>query len=562
LAACIPSDAACQEFIAQTNQESDIVAPTILWADNHTIHPSLDFVNEEAYVTVPLTIQTQDINGNIRKRKQSITITSGQRYFEATQATFQKLDLSIKEPPVILKRRWSHTSIQEYLEKQVTINVQDVFQRIREQYAAYIDFPQPETYGFMSLWVLGTYFFPLFMAYPYIYFGGLKQSGKTKTLTLTSLTAFNAIFSSHMTSSSLFRLIEHARCTLLIDETEGLDHPNRREDFRSILNAGYKQGSLVYRTHKDTHIPEGFEVYSPKIIANIRGLEDVLEDRCISFTLLRTNDRQIGNREINMLDNEWQTIRDQLYLLMLTTWQHVKHIYDTMQNTTTLSNRDWELWKPILTLAHWIDASLYNEMLHLALRKSQEKHIENVTETGEVVLVTTLLNLVTTPGYYKVKTIRDAMAAQYEEEQKWLSTKWVGRALKRLGFTDKRRLGTGIEYHFTLTVIANLADRLAIQSGEVSEVNEVSEEHTDVDKSNSETSITSSQSPLTSQTTLIESVEHYVREQRDVGIDKAANDLNLTPSVLLKVASATSNIVVGQDLMTLRWKQFFDKNWG
>ncbi|MGB9760818.1 MAG: hypothetical protein ACPLZG_13390, partial [Thermoproteota archaeon] len=42
--------------------------------------------------------------------------------------------------------------------------------------------------------------------------------------------------------------------------------------------------------------------------------------------------------------------------------------------------------------------------------------------------------------------IKSVMEQMYEEEQKWLSNDWVGRALRRLGFTEKRRLGTHVEW--------------------------------------------------------------------------------------------------------------------
>jgi hypothetical protein len=46
------------------------------------------------------------------------------------------------------------------------------------------------------------------------------------------------------------------------------------------LLSGYKKGGKVYRTEKtkgERLVPEAFDPYSPKMIANISGLEDVLE---------------------------------------------------------------------------------------------------------------------------------------------------------------------------------------------------------------------------------------------------------------------------------------------
>jgi len=86
-----------------------------------------------------------------------------------------------------------------------------------------------------------------------------------------------------------------------------------------------------------------------------------------------------------------------------------------------------------------------------------------MTETGDCILIETLLDMVNADSYYKVKEIRDEMAKHFDEEQKWLNTKWVGRALKRLGFTDKRRVGTGYEYRLTKQGVRDVAERLGVQ---------------------------------------------------------------------------------------------------
>jgi len=115
-------------------------------------------------------------------------------------------------------------------------------------------------------------------------------------------------FSGNLSTSSMFRLIQNSRCTLLIDETEKLANPERAQDFRGLLLCGYKKGEFVFRaekTRKDRYKPESFEVYSPKMLANIRGLEDVLEDRCITIIMKRAKNPRILNAEINLNDPIW-----------------------------------------------------------------------------------------------------------------------------------------------------------------------------------------------------------------------------------------------------------------
>ncbi|MEM3565829.1 MAG: hypothetical protein QXK18_03035, partial [Candidatus Bathyarchaeia archaeon] len=88
--------------------------------------------------------------------------------------------------------------------------------------------------------------------------------------------------------------------------------------------------------------------------------------------------------------------------------------------------------------------------------------IENMTETLDYVLVQTLNSLVEADGFYKVKVIKEAMASNFDEPQKWLTTKWIGNALRRLGFTEKRRFGSGYEYFLSKSKVKDLAERLGV----------------------------------------------------------------------------------------------------
>jgi hypothetical protein len=58
------------------------------------------------------------------------------------------------------------------------------------------------------------------------------------------------------------------------------------------------------------------------------------------------------------------------------------------------------------------------------------------------------------------------MVDHFEEEQKWLSTDWVGRALRRLQFRDKRRLGRTRQTRIIKADVLDLAERYNIKQAE------------------------------------------------------------------------------------------------
>jgi hypothetical protein len=453
------------------------------------IHPAIDVVGERAYVGVYLPCVIQRKNENYREELPFL-ITSLREKILCQKETLSKLNLKLAYRPLPLNR-WSLEGIAAFING-YNVDPAEVYIAVKTTWQEHIDSDEEGFYDFMALWTIGTYFHVLFNAYPYVYLGGTKRSGKTKALTVASCLAFNAIFSANISTSSVFRLIQSGRCTVLIDEIEQLANPERRQDFRSLLLSGYKKGGLVYRTEKNSrerHVPEAFEVYSPKMLANIRGLEDVLEDRVIPFIMKRSINLQIVNREIDLNSPVWQEIRDKLYALFLTYWREVADLYEAFSvgsvcsvgsepdnDMSFLSARELELWKPIVVLAQFFQKhlsltgsqhtqpTLPTLILNLARRKSRERQVEEMTETGENILVQTLLDVVQSDGYYSLKQIRMAVAASFDEEQKWLTNEWVGRALKRLGFSEKRRVGPGVEYYLTQKAVENLAERMGIRA--------------------------------------------------------------------------------------------------
>jgi hypothetical protein len=404
--------------------------------------------------------------------------------------------------PVEVKATWK--KVTDFLNGDREVDPVKLLEQIVGEYKNYIEFSDEREYFLHALWDIGTYFHILFNSFPYLYVGGIKRCGKSKVLTLHSLIAFNAFFSNNMSPSSIYRLIQNAKGTLLIDETEKLSNPERALEFRSIILSGYKKGAVVYRvekTKKETLVPEAFETYGPKAMANIQGLEDVLEDRCIITIMKRGKDRRITDREVNMQSEHWSELKHRLHILFLQYWREILETYrkiDELSERNELSEqvnfmgitvkddrikyltaRELELWKPLFAIAKFFDdqikqhnnmftsslcssSSLCSLMFSLALDKAEQKHLENVTETGESILVQVLYKIYEYDGYYKVKDICEEMRKQYDEEQKWLTTKWVGNALKRLGFSNKRRVGTGYEYYITKKDVLDMIERLGI----------------------------------------------------------------------------------------------------
>jgi hypothetical protein len=436
------------------------------------VHPAIDVADGQAIIGVTLPCITVDMDGNREERELPFFITSDRQKILCHKETLKTLRWRLAYRIVEFENRWSLEGVKAWIEG-ATVNPAEVYCMVKKAWQTFLEFDNPDIYDLVTLWTIGTYFFHLFNSYPYLYVGGLKQTGKTKLLTVASLMAFNAIFTNNISTASLYRLTQSGRCTLLLDESEKLAGKERAEELRNLLLAGYKKGAIVYRTEKkrsERLVPEGFEVYSPKVVCNIEGIENVLEDRCIPITMKRGKNRAIINAEPRFNDPAWTEIRNGLYCLFLQFWSEVSEGCEGSVRSeceATIAARDLELWKPIFALAKFFEKHNPELNLHARMRKlaesyTAEKQTENVIETGEYILVQTLTKLVTEDGFYPAKTIRDEMANEFDEEQRWLKTEWVGRALRRLGFKEKRRVGRGVEHRLSPKAVQDLAERLNI----------------------------------------------------------------------------------------------------
>jgi hypothetical protein len=86
------------------------------------------------------------------------------------------------------------------------------------------------------------------------------------------------------------------------------------QQIRQLLNSGYKAGMPGIRLIGEDMKPQAFDVYSPKILAAIQWLEDILASRCIAIPMRRTDKKM----PCFPPDFDGSSIRHQLYTLALT----------------------------------------------------------------------------------------------------------------------------------------------------------------------------------------------------------------------------------------------------
>jgi putative DNA primase/helicase len=121
-----------------------------------------------------------------------------------------------------------------------------------------------------------------------------KQCGKTTLLSLISQLVPRPLPASNITPAAVFRAIDQAHPTLLIDEADALFavHAGSRtpeaEALRGIVNSGHARAmAFVVRIEGESHEPRQFSTWAAMALAAIGRLPGTIEDRGIPISLKR-----------------------------------------------------------------------------------------------------------------------------------------------------------------------------------------------------------------------------------------------------------------------------------
>ncbi len=139
----------------------------------------------------------------------------------------------------------------------------------------------------VALWVPFTYLLDAFETSPRLAITApQKRCGKTTLLSLLYQLTCRPLAAGNLTPAVAFRVIEAARPTLLIDETDTF--VKEHDELRGVLNSGHNRATaFVIRCQGEGNEPRCFSTWAAIALAGIGKLPATLADRSIEVKLKR-----------------------------------------------------------------------------------------------------------------------------------------------------------------------------------------------------------------------------------------------------------------------------------
>lgn len=212
----------------------------------------------------------------------------------------------------------------------------------------------------VATWVLHSWQFsescPTPVVTPYLYVNSpQKGSGKTLVMDVVEVLARNAMQLTGITAAGLFRLIEAARPTLLIDEVDTIYSGAKNEELRGALNTGYRSGGKIPRF--DGKEVVFYSTHCPKLLGGIDNaqLPDTVRDRCIPITMKRAteDERQTIQPFYHYeIEDEAAALCDRIHAWVVGAGVDIRDYKPEV--IPGFSPRQWEISRPLIQVGRYL----------------------------------------------------------------------------------------------------------------------------------------------------------------------------------------------------------------
>jgi hypothetical protein len=250
----------------------------------------------------------------------------------------------------------------------------ELLQDVESFLARFVILP-PDTRLPVALWVVSTFCFETFDAMAYLCVTSpTPRCGKTRLLEVLSLLVSNSQRTANISEAALFRIIEAQKPTLLLDEAETLKGRSERAEYlRGLLNAGNRRDASVIRLVGQSHTPQIFSVYCPKVVAGIGSMPHTIRDRSILIQMQRRKDSERVQRFIfRKAQPDSDKLRQRMAGFVAASQETIDATYQNL-DLDFIEDRDAEAWEPLFAVLRVGDPRRLGELKECALVLTGQK---------------------------------------------------------------------------------------------------------------------------------------------------------------------------------------------
>ena len=242
----------------------------------------------------------------------------------------------------------------------------------------HLELPGKIYYLIFGLWIMHTYLIEEVDITPYLYFTGLKGTGKSRAGQIANKLAYKCLLETMPTAPVLFRSSELWHNALVIDEAKFWGSDMDR-DLARIVMSRYKRGVTVIRINMERrgeNNVEIFDVFGPLTICTESNIPEPIEDRSIKFQMKRNESPEV--------EDDWDLTTEQALIDLLTLFR-ARFLTKGLPKHEKLARRRLnEILSPLYKILLLVDKSRTGEFIEFVetvktSRIADEATSENAT---------------------------------------------------------------------------------------------------------------------------------------------------------------------------------------
>jgi hypothetical protein len=261
------------------------IHPNQIISPQEVIHPCLDWVNGQLIVGANLkgggTAVLSSTQGLIKLDGLGTICEQGRKFNGAVSPSTAQAFVDYLQTPQ---------------EQRVPANGKELLKDLSTHLKGFIVFPQSWFPDVLAAWILGTYLFPMFQTYPYLWITSPEPGcGKSILGGMIASLSFNGEFLVAPTEAQLFHLVESSRGVQVWDEVEHIEETDKKRfnAMRPVLLNGYRNGGTVPRQKGQYYEKSAkYHVFCPRVLIGLTKPPETALQRTIRVHLVKRTSEQ------------------------------------------------------------------------------------------------------------------------------------------------------------------------------------------------------------------------------------------------------------------------------